>query len=110
MSQHDMLYQPVTILEGGTISDVANVFNKTIVGFDLPLGFPATNITFMAKSKIDGEFVPYAFDGTAVSLAAVDGVIGVAPSKFAAVQQLKIVSDTPMTEDTTIYVIARSVS
>lgn len=110
MSQHDMIYQPVEILKGGTISTAVNAFNKTVVGFDFPFGFPATNVTFLEKSKVDGEYVPFAHDGAALSLAAIDGVGGVTPSKYAALQDFKIVSDADMTADTVIWVRLRSIS
>lgn len=107
---------PATFQQGSTVSNAVNVFGNTIVGFEVPVGFIGSSITFTAAIGPNDDFRPVIdpTTGSAVSvIITADRYVLIPPSSLAGLQYFRIIA-SPQTDPSeaarTINVIARPVN
>lgn len=98
----------VTIASSGTVSTAVDLGGHNLVGIQTPAALTGTTMTF--QGSVDGSTynVLYDTDGTALSITvAVDSLILIVPSDFAAVRYLKLVSGSSEGAERTITLVHR---
>lgn len=101
----------VTISSGGTTSTVADLSGKALVGMHLPAALTGTAVTFTVDNG-SGTYNTLA-DGAGADVSktvAASKFINLAPSDFAGVNKLKVVSGSSEGADRTITLVVRDLA
>lgn len=104
--------QSVTILDSQTTSSAVDLYGTNVVGIIVPSGFDGATITFKGSTSIDGTFYDL-FNSNDVQLT-VNVTAGrmyqFNSADLAAIQYIKLVSDSAQSGDTALTLITRSLS
>lgn len=106
------LYSEVvaTILDGETESNPVNLFGTSLLAIMTDSNLSGTSFTFKASNAIDGTYLELRNMLNGEPLTAImsdSGFHATSPIDFAAVQFLKIVSNTTQSGDTDLTLITR---
>lgn len=101
----------VTIPDGETVSDAVDLLGTSLLGFITDNSLNATNFTFKAAEKLDGNYLTLKrmSDGNNVeAIVGANARYATNPADFSSIRFLKIVSNNPQAgADTVIKIVNR---